>query len=327
MMNGSGEQWGIVQEELSRQTGKLQTTIAENMKYRAELTKLRTRVQNIEILKEEKRDLERKVARLEEFKTRAMQSEGELEAMKHERQSWQVPASSSTRMGRKLIYKFMFRLAFLNDPSGEPSSSTPTALTETMKTLRQTNASLTSECQSLQLRLQHVTSQLADSEQRLASSASQIATLENSLVEIKDANVGRVRRVALLEHELESTKTMLATYVSESASGDMDGDSSRSATTAAALQRVAELEQILTEYSKSYDELRAKLEAVAAKSSTNLQAGHLGDTSMEDTEMAIREDRSNQNQLESGQFCLFSLSSISTSTRLIFFLPLVAIGK
>jgi mitotic spindle assembly checkpoint protein MAD1 len=46
--------------------------------------KLRARDQNIEILCEEKRDLERKLARLEEYKERATRLQGELEAAKQD---------------------------------------------------------------------------------------------------------------------------------------------------------------------------------------------------------------------------------------------------
>lgn len=100
--------------------------------------------------------------------------------------------------------------------------------------------------------------------------------------------------MALLERELSSTKTILSTYVMEASSGETEGSGDSSLAT----QRVAELEQILTEYKRACDNLQAKLDTVSRASGG--AGGMRGDLQMEDAEMAIREDRSNQNQVESG---------------------------
>lgn len=80
------EQWAVVRAELTQ----LRSTMALNTRLTAEVSKLRSRNQNVEILREEKRDLERKLARLEEYKERASKLQGELEAAKMERESWYV---------------------------------------------------------------------------------------------------------------------------------------------------------------------------------------------------------------------------------------------
>lgn len=85
-MNNS--QWGVVRDELKTQTKQLQNTMAANARLTSEVSKLRTRNQNVEILREEKRDLERKLARLEEYKDRASRLQGELEAAKAEQEAW-----------------------------------------------------------------------------------------------------------------------------------------------------------------------------------------------------------------------------------------------
>lgn len=89
--NGGGDQWAIVRDELKRQTQQLRETESANTRLTVEVNKLRARNQNIEILKEEKRDLERKLARMEEVKAKVTTLEGELEAASIEKQSWSVP--------------------------------------------------------------------------------------------------------------------------------------------------------------------------------------------------------------------------------------------
>lgn len=83
-------QWAVVRDELKTQTEELRSAKTLNARLTSELNKLRVRNQNVEILREEKRDLERKLARLEEFKERASRLQGELEAAKSEREAWYV---------------------------------------------------------------------------------------------------------------------------------------------------------------------------------------------------------------------------------------------
>jgi len=85
---GDGTQWAVVRDELKSQAEQLRTTAATNARLTAELNKTRARNQNVEILREEKRDLERKLARLEEHKQAAARLQGELEAAKREHEAW-----------------------------------------------------------------------------------------------------------------------------------------------------------------------------------------------------------------------------------------------
>ena len=87
-MSMDGTQWAVVRDELKSQAEPLRTTAATNARLTAELNKLRARNQNVEILREEKRNLERKLARLEEYKECAARLQGELEAAKQEREAW-----------------------------------------------------------------------------------------------------------------------------------------------------------------------------------------------------------------------------------------------
>lgn len=79
---------GIIREELQRQAKYLRTLESTNTKLTAEVTTLRERHVSIEVLREEKRGLERKVRTLEEMRERVVRLEAEVEAGRREREDW-----------------------------------------------------------------------------------------------------------------------------------------------------------------------------------------------------------------------------------------------
>lgn len=84
------EQWKVVRDELQRQATQLRTSETLNARLSSEIQKYRSRNQSIEVLREEKRDLEKKLTRMEEVKERAARLEGELQAARTEREGWCV---------------------------------------------------------------------------------------------------------------------------------------------------------------------------------------------------------------------------------------------
>lgn len=188
----------------------------------------------------------------------------------------------------------------MNDPSGEPTSSTPTALTETLKSLRQTNASLSEECGSLRGTLDHRSAQLEDTERRLSSSMSRTDSLDKALTKEKELNSYLTRRVGLLEQEAASRRTLLTTFdavdaaLSEDAAMDSTDHQKRT-------QYMNELECVLQEYKAANDTLRERVNELTCAPSGDPSA-QLGDASrLRDIDLTVREERYVRNQLESGQ--------------------------
>lgn len=81
-------QWGVVQLELKSVTEELQKMRTTTARLTSENNKLRSRTHNVELLREEKRDLERKLTRMEEHKDRASRLQGELDAALSEKEAW-----------------------------------------------------------------------------------------------------------------------------------------------------------------------------------------------------------------------------------------------
>ena len=84
------ESWTVVREELHRQANHVRTIEAANAKMSGELAILKQRHANIEVLKEQKRELERKVGVVEELREKVVKLEAELEAARKEREAWYV---------------------------------------------------------------------------------------------------------------------------------------------------------------------------------------------------------------------------------------------
>lgn len=82
------ENMAVVREELHRQANYLRTLESTNTKLTSELASLRERHTSLEVLREEKRGLERKVRGLEEMRERVVKLEAEVDAGRREREDW-----------------------------------------------------------------------------------------------------------------------------------------------------------------------------------------------------------------------------------------------
>ena len=80
----------VVREELHRQANYLRTLESTNAKLTSELTVLRERQTSVEVLREQKRGLEKRVQVLEELRTKVVKLEAEVEAGRREREDWYI---------------------------------------------------------------------------------------------------------------------------------------------------------------------------------------------------------------------------------------------
>jgi mitotic spindle assembly checkpoint protein MAD1 len=88
--------WEIVREELKRQSTYLKTLESSNTRLTSEVVVLRQRASNAEVLKEEKRTLEKRLEGVDKLRTRCAELERELELGKKELASLRSEASTST---------------------------------------------------------------------------------------------------------------------------------------------------------------------------------------------------------------------------------------
>ena len=80
--------WKVVRDELTRQASYLRNLESSNARMSGELVQLRQRNESIEVLKEQKRDLERKLANTDSLRQSVVRLEAEVEAARKEREEW-----------------------------------------------------------------------------------------------------------------------------------------------------------------------------------------------------------------------------------------------
>jgi mitotic spindle assembly checkpoint protein MAD1 len=82
------ETWGVIRDELHRQASYLRSLETTNAKLNAELGRYKDRHANLEVLREEKRALERKVLVVDELREKVVSLEAQVEVARRERQEW-----------------------------------------------------------------------------------------------------------------------------------------------------------------------------------------------------------------------------------------------
>ena len=75
-------------EELHRQAEYLRGVESKNARLTGEMNVLRAKEASVEVLREEKRGLERKIRVMEELRERVVKLEAEVEAGRREREAW-----------------------------------------------------------------------------------------------------------------------------------------------------------------------------------------------------------------------------------------------
>ena len=78
----------VVRDELHRQASYLRSLEKENAKFSREVTALRENSASLEVMREEKRGLERKVRTMDELRNKVVTLEAEVEAARKEREAW-----------------------------------------------------------------------------------------------------------------------------------------------------------------------------------------------------------------------------------------------
>ncbi|KAI0052786.1 MAD-domain-containing protein [Auriscalpium vulgare] len=223
--------WGVLRDELQRQAGYVRKLEAMNARMSAELTGMRERNTSIEVLREEKRGLERKVLGVSDLRERVFRLEAELQAARKEREEW---ASKAART--------------------DSASETPVSVTQSLTALRLTHARLLEEHGSTTALLRQRESELADALASTVEARAVIEQLQQSARSAQD-KIARLERAAVLaDREIGFLQTLNASYVSEALVEGGDGlDTAKE-------QHIKELELLVDEYKSQNREMQAEIE-------------------------------------------------------------------
>ncbi|KAF9035171.1 spindle assembly checkpoint component Mad1 [Panaeolus papilionaceus] len=244
------ESMHIVRDELLRQTEYLKKLESANSKMNSELRTLRAREKSVEVVREEKRDLERRVGGVEELRRRVGELEGERDRLRlkvSERERGDVSMGGAEDMD-------------VNDPN----SSTPIPLTLTLSSLRLAHAQLLDTHGTTLATLKSRESDLADVKAVNANLGREVKVLRGEAERLKEEKERVGRTLGVMEREGGFMRALVASYDAEQA---MQSPTSETATLvdASRLDRIHELEAILQEYKDLNAELRSELEALGQR--------------------------------------------------------------
>jgi mitotic spindle assembly checkpoint protein MAD1 len=186
----------VIRGELQRQAEYLQTVETENIKLRSELTVLRRKQANAEILKEQIHELERKARGADEAREEAVRLKAKLEASRKEVEDWYV--QRGLRCSGTLI-----------SVCRASRKSTPASTSKTLTELRLNLARLAEERDSAVALVQLHEKDLTDSQSRLAEEQILKEKFKAELELLKTKAERQVRRTQLTEREVSYLKAML----------------------------------------------------------------------------------------------------------------------
>lgn len=196
--------WSIVREELHRQTDHLRSVEAENAKMTAELLILRQRHSSIEVLKEQKRELEKRMSGVEELKEKVIKLEAELTAARQEREEWYA---------FQLLACIQDSRTFSRASKVSGPSHTPISVTQSLSSLRLDNARLLEENGSNVALLRVKDAELVNAQRSLQELESEVERVGDEAGSLKD-RLGRAeQRAVLAERETGFLQAMVVRIV------------------------------------------------------------------------------------------------------------------
>ncbi|GBE85486.1 MAD-domain-containing protein [Sparassis crispa] len=224
------EDWTVVRAELHHQAEYMRTLEGANSRMSTELAALRERQASVEVLKEQKRELERKVKDAENVREKVARLEAELEAARREREEWaQENAQPST------------------------PSKTPVSVTQSLTNLRLTYARLLEEHGSNLAQLRRRELELSDAE-RIAEETN--SALENAEAEVRTLQTELQRaehNAELTDREAAFLRAMVTSFTAEEATqGGVHVEE-------ALPNRVQHLETLVADYKKTIQSLTKEL--------------------------------------------------------------------
>ncbi|KAI6001872.1 spindle assembly checkpoint component Mad1 [Pisolithus albus] len=230
------QSWVVIRDELHRQAAHVRSLEATNAKLNAELGRYKDRHANIEILREEKHILERKVAVTEELRERVVLLEAQVEAARRERREWYAANKSA-------------------EPGMQSDSSL--SLVQSLSDLRLTHARLFEEHGATVAALSSREAELIKTQEMLLEAQSTVGSLQEEVSALIAKVTRREQRAQLAERETGFLRALVASYAAEGVRDAAEQDNPL-------LQRVKQLEQSLNDYKALNSTLQEALDGVDA---------------------------------------------------------------
>ena len=194
----------VVRDELHRQASYLRSLEKANVKLTREVTVLQENHASLEVVREEKRGLERKVWLLDEMRNKVVKLEAEVEAARKEREAWSEIIIYVTGLGSDIQYSSRAS-SHPQGPSSLSSSTSgapPVALTQQLAALRLEHANLLEGHGSTAALLRSREAELDATRTQVEKLTKTVVSLEEHIRTLDQKVLRRETRLAMADREI-----------------------------------------------------------------------------------------------------------------------------
>ena len=185
------QNWNVIRDELHRQATSFRKLEAENARLTTDLRLYKTRAESVQVLREEKMSLEKRLQRAEEYREQAARLQAEVDAARQERAKWcgtscLIHRDRDSHMSRRASQKRV----------------TPTSVVAELNEQRLKYASLLEAHGALKVDLQEKQAAVVTANEASEEAQKLVSDLRAKADELEDAAVKRERRVKLADEEV-----------------------------------------------------------------------------------------------------------------------------
>ncbi|KIK41019.1 hypothetical protein CY34DRAFT_236280 [Suillus luteus UH-Slu-Lm8-n1] len=234
--SNENENWSVVRDELQRQAGYLRSLESINAKLTTELARYKDRHASLEVLREEKRTLESKVAIMEGLREKVAKLEAQVEAARQEREDWACRTGESNT-----------------------SSQASISLVQNLSALRLEHARLMEEHGANTALLRRREAELSNVDKIASEAREAVDVLKAEVQTLREKVVRREQRAQLAEREASFLQALVASFTAEESAARESP-----AVDNLFQQQAQHLEQSIVDYKSENSRLQSALDAAQA---------------------------------------------------------------
>lgn len=234
----------VIRAELARQTAHLTSLETTNSRLSAEVSRLRIRAEGAEILREEKRELERRAEGVDSLRLQLAEVESEKLALS------------------KQVSELEFKLRNQEQSGQENSfSQTPVSVTRKLAALQKIHAALLDEHGQLKASLHLREIELSEAREAVSETTKKLDRQVTEMAQLREAFVRKEKDCELLDRDVTFLKSLVTSYKDEETTFSVshDEDGMNTASREKLEQRISQLETLLSEYKETIEVLEKEV--------------------------------------------------------------------
>ncbi|KAL5512304.1 hypothetical protein ACEPAG_3296 [Sanghuangporus baumii] len=233
----------IIRAELARQTSHIAQLESMNARLMSDVARLKVRAEGTEVLREEKRELERRVEGMEALRARVAELETAADEFAQREKEWRARLAAYQQAG---------------DENSSPDK-TPVSVTQQLTALRKVHTALMDDHGELKGALRAKEVELTSAREEAENTARELKRVSGDVDQLQGALARKERERVLLERDATFLRSLISSYKNEEVADSSIDGGEQSDGTEKLEQRIAQLESLLVEYKFTIQSLEQEL--------------------------------------------------------------------